>query len=70
MIVVYSQANCPACEKLKHELTVLGMPFMVVSIDKDQEAKSFLINQGFRSVPQMFINGKHITLESLTKETI
>jgi glutaredoxin len=60
MIFVYSKNNCPACVKLKAELDAKGTVYQEVNIDKDPRAKEWLINNGYRSVPQMFESAQHL----------
>lgn len=54
MLTVYSKLNCPFCEKAKAHLKTKGIDFQVIRIDEDSEAREFLMEQGFRSVPQIF----------------
>lgn len=54
MIIVYSSPNCPGCEAVKKQLTEKNIDFKVMDISADLEAKSELIEAGYRSVPQLF----------------
>lgn len=56
MITVYSKANCPKCDMAKNLLTQKGINFTEVRIDVDNHARQFLIEQGHRSVPQIYQN--------------
>lgn len=55
MLTVYSKNNCPYCEKAKHLLTTKGIEFKTVMIDEDPEARKWLIGQGHRSAPQIYL---------------
>lgn len=58
MITVYSKTQCPNCLHAKNLLERKGIVFAEVNIEIDENARTFLIEQGFRSVPQIFINGE------------
>jgi glutaredoxin len=58
MHTVYSKTNCPGCTVVKKKLEQLGYGYLEVNIDKDQNAKQWLIDQGHRSVPVVLFNGK------------
>ncbi len=57
MITVYSKTQCPNCLRAKNLLQQKGVAFAEVNIEIDENARAFLVGQGFRSVPQIFING-------------
>lgn len=59
-LIVYSKHNCPACDRLKNQLYQKGIPFVEVNVIEDPEARSFLLEQGHKSVPQMYRAGVHI----------
>ena len=58
MITVYSKTQCPNCSHAKTLLKNKGVDFAEINIELDENARLFLIAQGFRSVPQIFINGE------------
>jgi glutaredoxin 3 len=58
MLTVYSKANCPFCDKAKALLTLKRIPFTEVRIDQDSAAKQFIIDQGHRTVPQIYRDGQ------------
>lgn len=62
MITVYSKANCPKCDMAKNLLIQKGINFTEVRVDTDSQARQFLIEQGHRSVPQIYQN--NILLEN------
>jgi glutaredoxin len=57
MKTVYSQTNCPACERLKRELELAGEEFNVVMIGKDISKDDFFDKfPNVRSVPYVVNN--------------
>jgi glutaredoxin 3 len=70
-IEIYSQKNCAGCKQAKQILTDRKMLFKEFLIDDNQEYKQELFDRlpNCRTVPQVFIGGKHIGgLEELVKE--
>ncbi|WP_017445696.1 glutaredoxin [Gayadomonas joobiniege] len=60
-IEIYSKGYCPFCKRTKATLKTLGLPFKEFDITSDAEkAKEMRSRSGRRTVPQVFINGKHI----------
>lgn len=57
MITVYSKSQCPNCVSAKELLTRKGVRYVEINIEADDEAKVFLVEQGFRSVPQINVDG-------------
>ena len=57
MITVYSKNNCPFCEQAKALLTKKDIPYEVVKIDENHEAREWLLEQKHRTVPQIYLNG-------------
>ena len=76
MLTVYSKNNCPFCEKAKHLLTTKGIEFKTVMVDEDLEAREWLIGQGHRSAPQiylgddLFVEGGYQGLAKLSDEAL
>lgn len=61
-IIVYSTLTCPYCVNAKELLDSKGVEYKVVYVDKDptQLAEMLSKSNGSRTVPQIFIDGKHI----------
>ena len=57
MITVYSKNNCPFCDSAKALLESKNIPFEVIKMEEATGAREFLMEQGLRSVPQIFKNG-------------
>jgi glutaredoxin len=74
MLTVYSKSNCPFCEQAKAFLDNKGVEYRVIKIDENPEAREFLMQQGFRSVPQiftedeLFVEGGYQGLVRLTED--
>ena len=57
MITVYSKNNCPFCDRAKALLESKGIPFKTIMMEETPDAREFLMDQGLRSVPQIFKDG-------------
>ena len=57
MITVYSKNNCPFCDRAKALLESKGIPFKTIKMEDEPDARGFLMDQGLRSVPQIFKDG-------------
>ena len=60
MIKLYSKDNCGYCMMAKGFLNNNGFEYEIVAIDKDDEARDFIMNEGHRTMPQIYVNGKVI----------
>jgi glutaredoxin 3 len=59
--IVWSQANCPACTQAKAMLNAANIPTTVKMLGVDVTKDEFFTTlPGVRTVPQIFIDGKHI----------
>lgn len=58
MLTIYSKNNCPQCDQVKMLLDTHGVEFKEVRVDQIPEAREFLLEQGHRSVPQIYSNEK------------
>ena len=71
-IEVFSQKNCSACNQVKQMLNTRALVYKELMIDDPQSAARkdlFTRLPGVRSVPQVFINDRHVGgLEDLVKE--
>ena len=57
MITVYSKNNCPFCDRATALLESKNIPFKVIKMEDEPDARGFLMDQGLRSVPQIFKDG-------------
>jgi glutaredoxin 3 len=62
MIIIYSTLSCPYCNNAKALLDKKGVEYKEILVDKDpSQLKEMLAkSNGRRTVPQIFIDGKHI----------
>ena len=54
MLTIYSKNNCPFCVRAKALLENKGVSYTEINIEYDQDARQMLVDQGLRSVPQIF----------------
>ncbi len=76
MLTVYSKNNCPFCDKTKHLLESKNVEYKELKIDEHPEAREWLIAQGHRSAPQiylgeeLFVQGGYQGLVKLSDEEL
>ena len=58
MLTIYSKNNCPFCVMAKNYLKSKNINFREINIEQDAEAREFIIQQGLRTMPQIFMDGK------------
>ncbi len=58
MLVVYSKANCPFCDQAKNLLKFKNIQFEEIRVDENPEARQFIVDEGHRTVPQIYKDGK------------
>lgn len=54
MLKVYTKNNCGYCEMAKAMLKNNDIPFETVNVEDDADAMKFILEQGLRSMPQIF----------------
>lgn len=61
-ILIYSTPVCPYCERAKGLLKRKGADFKVIDVSADPAIREDMVKKagGKQTVPQIFINGKHI----------
>ncbi|SCY28052.1 glutaredoxin 3 [Microvirga guangxiensis] len=61
-ITIYTKGWCPYCSAAKELLNKKGAAFTEIDIEKKPEARAEMIQKanGRTSVPQIFIDGKHV----------
>ncbi len=60
-IIIYSKDNCPYCVKAKVLLQRKGLAFTEIKITDDKVKEEMIAKSGGRmTVPQIFIDGKHV----------
>lgn len=58
MLTLYSKNNCGYCLQAKGLLRNNDIPFEEINIDTDDVAREFVINEGHRTMPQIYRDGK------------
>ena len=53
-LTVYTRDDCPFCDRAKALLESKGVAYNTINIEVLTEAREFLLDQGLRSVPQIF----------------
>ncbi|MEO7093928.1 MAG: glutaredoxin 3 [Polyangiales bacterium] len=61
-IVVYSTEYCPYCVRVKMLLKSRGYAFEEIDVSGNAEKRAWLVKEsgGRRTVPVVFIDGKHV----------
>ncbi|AFY49377.1 Glutaredoxin, GrxC family [Nostoc sp. PCC 7524] len=61
-VEIYTWATCPFCIRAKNLLNRKGVDFIEYSIDGDEAARAKMSERanGRRSLPQIFINDRHV----------
>jgi glutaredoxin len=54
MLTIYTKDDCPYCDRAKALLESRGIEYTTVNVGIRTEAREFLVDQGLRSVPQVF----------------
>lgn len=76
MLTVYSKNNCPFCVQAKRLLENKNVSFEEINIEEHPESRQFLLDQGLRSVPQifkgneLFVQGGFQGLQKLSDEQL
>ena len=60
MITIYTKTDCQFCDMAKALLESRGVEYRTVNVSEQSEARDFLIENGHRSVPQIFRGTTHI----------
>lgn len=58
MLTVYSKNNCHYCTRAKNLLSLRQIAFEERNIDHDDAAKEFILSQGHRTLPQIYLGEK------------
>lgn len=58
--VLFSGKDCPACKILKDKLNSKGIEYTEYDIWNDGEALAYMMGKGYRSIPQLFLNGEKV----------
>lgn len=53
-LTIYTKDDCPFCDMAKALLESRGIEYTTVNVGVRTEARDYLVEQGLRSVPQIF----------------
>lgn len=61
-VVIYTTSWCPYCSRVKAVLDARGTSYREIDIEDDPQAEAKMVEAsgGLRTVPQVFIDGRHI----------
>lgn len=61
-VEIYTSMFCGYCHRAKQLLTERGAPFTEIDVGADQDKRQEMMarSNGRRTVPQIFIDGKHV----------
>jgi glutaredoxin 3 len=61
-VLIYGTLSCPYCASAKEIFKSKGVAYQEILVDKDPAKKEemFAKSAGSKTVPQIFIDGKHI----------
>jgi glutaredoxin 3 len=61
-VEIYTTAMCPYCVRAKQLLTAKGAAFTEYDVSFDPEGRAAMVERahGARTVPQIFIDGRHV----------
>lgn len=73
MIKLFTKPNCSYCDRAKQILKTWDITYDSIDITANPESRDFLINEGHKSVPQLYSDGKLFpggttALNQMTKE--
>ena len=57
MLTVYTKHQCPYCDRAKALLESKGIEYTTINVEEQPDARTTLVEQGLRSVPQIFNDG-------------
>lgn len=61
MFKMYGKEQCPYCVRAKELLASKGQEFEYIDVVAQPEAREFLVQNGFKTVPQIYDSaGEHI----------
>ncbi len=61
-VTVYSTSVCPYCVQAKRLLKERAIPYDEIDVSDDEQLREQMVGRagGKRTVPQIFIDGKHV----------
>ena len=59
-VIVYSKNMCGYCVQAKNWLKNKNIEYKEINIEEQPEAREFVISEGHRTMPQIYVDGKSI----------
>lgn len=59
MIEIFGKPVCSYCDQVKKALDHMGVVYTYIDIEEDEDAREFILNQGYKTVPQLYYNKVH-----------
>lgn len=53
-LTIYTKPSCPFCDRAKALMESKGVEYKAIDVSEHPDARDFLVDQGLRSVPQIF----------------
>ena len=69
-VIVYGRPNCIYCENAKSLLDSHNISYVYVDIYEDDRAKAMIMEEGHRTVPQIYVDHVHLGGFEDLKETL
>lgn len=60
MVKIYGKSGCSFCDKAKALCELYELKYEYIDATFDEVALAFLIENGFKSVPQIYIGDTHV----------
>ncbi len=57
-VIVYSKNMCGYCVQAKNWLKNKNIEYKEINIEEHPEAREFVISEGHRTMPQIYVDGK------------
>ena len=57
-VIVYSKNMCGYCVQAKNWLKNKNIEYKEINIEEQPEAREFVISEGHRTMPQIYVDGK------------
>lgn len=66
--VVFGKKNCAGCDQAKALLDSKGIGYQYIDVMTSPSAQQLFREKGFRTVPQIMLDGEFVTVEELKEE--
>ena len=71
MYIIYGKQGCSYCTLAKQLLGQFSKEFQYIDIEEDMDALDLIVSNGFKTVPQIYLDGEHIGgYEDLKKQLV